>query len=166
MRLNETIISEFQNEAKSTRKMLERVPEDKHFWKPHEKSMTLGELATHVAELPLFAISIVEQDELDFLTLDYKPKVAKTNAELLQIFEENLSSTLESLKNATDEKLLGNWRLRSGEKIFFEMPRIEVLRFMVLNHIVHHRGQLSVFLRLQNVPLPGVYGPTADEPNM
>ena len=163
MSLNEPLVSELQHEAQSTRKMLERVPEDKHSGKPHEKSMALGDLASHLAELPLLIVSIIDNNELDISKDDYRIKMAANNKELLQKFDENLSKVIESLKNASDENLLGNWKLRSGEQIFFEMPRIACIRGMVLNHIVHHRGQLSVYLRLLDVPLPGIYGPTADE---
>jgi uncharacterized damage-inducible protein DinB len=166
MSLNQPFISELEQEAITTRKMLERVPEDKLSWKPHEKSMTLGRLAVHVAELPNWATAIIDADELDFAKMDYKPRTAKSSSELLQILEENLSKAITSLKNASDEHLLAKWRLRNGEQIFFELPRVVVLRSTAFNHLYHHRGQLSVFLRLLDVPLPGVYGPTADEQQM
>lgn len=163
MSLNQPLISELQQEAQSTRKMLERVPEDKHSWKPHEKSMSLGQLASHVAELSSFITSMVTLDELDFSKEDYTIKQAASNKELLKMFDEHFSQLIESLQNADDENMLGNWRLRSGDQIFFEMPKLKVIRSLGINHYIHHRGQLSVYLRLLDVPLPSVYGPTADE---
>lgn len=163
MALYEPLLNELLFEANSTRKMLELVPEDKFSWKPHEKSMTMGQLASHLAEMPHYAYVTVEQDVLDFATSDYKPKAAATNAELLQIFDDNLAKATQSLKNASDERLLANWKMQAGEEVYMDMPRTHVLRGFVLNHNVHHRGQLSVYLRLNDIALPSVYGPTADE---
>jgi uncharacterized damage-inducible protein DinB len=126
--------------------------------------MTLGRLASHVAELPGLIELSLTQDELDFAAGTFKPFVATTVAQLLEMFDKNISRVSDLLKSATDEQLMTPWRMRQGERIFFEMPRIAVIRSMGLNHIIHHRGQLSVYLRLQDVPLPSVYGPTADEP--
>ena len=164
MGLNQTIIAELQQEANTTRKLLERVPEGALGWKPHEKSMTLARLASHVAELCGFIELILKQDELDFASGDYKPFVATNVAELLERFDKNISTAKDLLKSATDEQLMKSWRMRQGERVFFELPRIAVIRSMALNHVIHHRGQLSVYLRLQDVPLPSIYGPSADEP--
>jgi uncharacterized damage-inducible protein DinB len=164
MPLNQSFITELEQEAKSTRKILERVPIEKAGWKPHEKSMSIGRLATHVAELTGWVTSVLNSDEMDFAKIEYKPRIATTSAELLEIFEENYSKGMESLKNATDENLLKNWTLRNGEQIYFTLPKIAVIRSVGYNHLYHHRGQLTVFLRLNNIPLPGIYGPTADEP--
>ena len=161
--LNKGFLSELQHEATSTKKILERVPEDKLDWKPHEKSMTLGRLATHIAELTRFITIILTSDELDFATGKYKPTIAKSSEELLQIFREKLDGAIEALKNASDEKMRENWSLRNGEQIFFTLPRMAAIRGLAMNHIIHHRGQLSVYLRLLDVPVPGMYGPTADE---
>ncbi|MEO6693825.1 MAG: DinB family protein [Ignavibacteria bacterium] len=166
MPLNESFLGELQHETKLTRSMLERVPEDKLTWKPHEKSMSLGELSSHIAEIPGWASSIIEEDELDFAKTDYKPVVITSRDQLLKMFDENVTKGIESLKKAGDETLKANWKMRSGEQIFFDMPRTQVIRGFILNHGVHHRGQLSVFLRLNDVPLPSIYGPTADEGNM
>jgi uncharacterized damage-inducible protein DinB len=125
--------------------------------------MPLGRLAGHVAELTGWIAAILTQDELDFATANYKPVVATSVAELLEMFDKNLSTATDLLKTQTDEHLMKTWRLRDGEKVFFELPRVAVIRSMALNHIIHHRGQLSVYLRLQDVPLPSIYGPTADE---
>ena len=164
MSICEPLAAELQREAATTRKMLERVPEDKFGWKPHEKSMPLGRLAGHVAELPTLVAPVLKQDELDFATGNFQPLNPSSVAELLERFDGNVAAAAELLKDQTDERMHETWRLRSGDRVFVELPRVAVIRSMVLNHIVHHRGQLSVYLRLLDVPLPSVYGPTADEP--
>lgn len=163
MSLVEPIIAEFQHEAATTRKMLERVPQDAFAWQPHEKSMTLGRLSGHIVEMYSFTGPIMTQDELDFATGNYEPFAPADVAELLEVFDKNVADSIEILTTQTDDRMLGSWRLRSGDQVFFEMPRVAVIRSFLLSHIIHHRGQLSVYLRLQNVPLPPVYGPTADE---
>jgi uncharacterized damage-inducible protein DinB len=163
MSLCEPLAAELQREAATTRRMLERVPEDKFGWKPHEKSMPLGRLAGHVAELPTLIAPALTQDELDFAVGSFQPFSPTSVAELLERFDGNVAAAAGLLKNQTDERMHETWRLRSREQVFFESPRTVVIRSMVLNHIVHHRGQLSVYLRLLGVPLPSVYGPTADE---
>ncbi|MBK8550452.1 MAG: DinB family protein [Ignavibacteria bacterium] len=166
MPLNESLIAELQQEAASTRKMLERVPEKSFSWKPHEKSMALGQLSHHLAEIPDWVSASVEQDELDFATFNYVPIEETTTEALVKVFDEKVKKAVECLKNASDEKLSGNWTMRNGEKVYFTMPKTAVIRYFVLNHAVHHRGQLSVYMRMLDVPLPSVYGPTADEPEM
>ena len=163
MSLSEPIAAELRREAATTRRMLERVPEDKLAWRPHEKSMTLGRLAGHIAELPRLLVSAVTQDEVDFAAGNFQPFTASNVPELLEKFDKNISAAAEALEGQPDEHLLKTWRLRRGEQILFELPRVAVLRSMGLSHIIHHRGQLSVYLRLLDVPLPSVYGPTADE---
>jgi uncharacterized damage-inducible protein DinB len=163
MRVSEQLAAELQYEAATTRKMLERVPEESFGWKPHEKSMALGRLAGHIAELPTLVAPVLKQKELDFSTGDFKPFIPSSVAELLEKFDLNVSNAVELLKSNPDDGLSESWRLRSGEQILFELPRAGVIRAMALNHVIHHRGQLSVYLRLLNVPLPSVYGPTADE---
>jgi uncharacterized damage-inducible protein DinB len=164
MGLSEPIAAELQREAATTRKMLERVPEDKMAWRPHEKSMTLGRLAGHIAELPSLVASVVTRDEVDFAADNYQPFEASNSAELLEKFDKNVAGAVEALKGqADDEYLLKPWRLKRNGQVLFELPRAAVLRTMGLNHVIHHRGQLSVYLRLLDVPLPSVYGPTADE---
>jgi len=161
-----SLIAELENEAQTTRKVLERIPADKFGWKPHEKSMEFGRLATHVAEMHGWTKPTVEQPELDFAKMDYKPFEPKTTAELVEHFEKNLAEALETLKGASDDLWHEPWSLRNGEQIYFTMPKIAVMRSMVLNHIVHHRGQLSVYLRLNDIPVPSLYGPSADEGQM
>jgi len=163
MSLSEPIAAELQREAATTRRMLERVPQDSLAWKPHEKSMTLGRLAGHIAELPSLVIPTLTLDELDFAAGSFQPFAPSNTAELLEKFDKNIAEAVGALKDQPDEHLLKTWRLRNGEQVFFELPRVSVLRTMALNHVIHHRGQLSVYLRLLGVPLPSVYGPTADE---
>jgi uncharacterized damage-inducible protein DinB len=152
-----------RQEAKTTRRLLERVPEASFGWKPHEKSMTLGRLAAHVAELPELVIPALTRDELDFAAGDFKPFEPQSTAELLEKFDRNISAAVEALRRQPDDRMGEKWKLRSGDRVLFEMPRAMVVRFVGLNHVVHHRGQLSVYLRLLDVPLPSIYGPSADE---
>jgi uncharacterized damage-inducible protein DinB len=161
--LNQPILSELQHEAAQTKKMLEKVPYDQFDWNPHQKSMNLGRLAAHVAELPGWITMIVTTDELDFSKFDYKPYKAKSTEDLAQFFNQNVQQALEALQGASDETLLAPWTLRNGEHIIFTLPRIAAIRSMAMNHLIHHRGQLSVFLRLLDIPIPGMYGPSADE---
>jgi uncharacterized damage-inducible protein DinB len=161
MNLNEPLIAELQIEAGTTRKMLERVPQDSLAWKPHGKSRTLGEIAAHIADLPGLFIATLNRDECD--RYDYQA-VSDTVPDILEAFDRNISGAFEALKTLSDERLLAPWRYKYGEQVIFEMPRLVVIRTTALNHLIHHRGQLSVYLRLLDVPLPPVYGPTADEP--
>lgn len=166
MSLSENLVGELQYEAATTRKCLERVPAESFDWKPHEKSMTMGRLATHIAEMIGWVKDTVEKPELDFATMDYKPFEPKTTAELVAFLDKNIADAAESLKNASDETLLANWKMRNGEQVYFDMPRVAVIRGMLIKHIVHHRGQLSVYLRLNDIPVPEIYGPSADEGSM
>lgn len=159
-------IAELQQESATTRKLLERVPIEKFDWKPHEKSMSFGRLAVHVAEMTDWAKETVTTDELDFAAQEYKPYVPESSAELLEFFDKHTAAAVEALSNTSDEAMMENWTLRNGEAVYFTMPRIQVLRGMVFNHIVHHRGQLSVYLRLNDIPVPSMYGPSADEGQM
>jgi uncharacterized damage-inducible protein DinB len=162
MKLTEMILAEIQQEAVTTRKMLERVPQDALTWKPHEKSMALGQLAAHVANLHgTWLQSSLNKDEFDLA--DSKPSKEETVPSILEAFDRHISEAVEILKTQSDEGMFNMWRLKRGGQVLFEMPRWVVIRSMVINHIIHHRGQLSVYLRLRNVPLPPVYGPTADE---
>jgi len=166
MSINESFIAELQQEAIATRKCLERIPEDKFGWKPHEKSFTMSKLAAHVAETLDWVNEIIKTPELDFAAYDYKPFEPKTTAELVEFFDKNLVAAEEALKNASDKTMMENWKLRNGEEIYFEMPRAQVLRGMAFNHLINHRGQLSVYLRLNDIPVPALYGPSADEGTM
>jgi uncharacterized damage-inducible protein DinB len=160
MSMSKSLAEELKQEAVATRKMLERVPQDAFDWKPHEKSTALGRLAGHIAELPGMIVPMVAMDEMSFS--DYKPFNPASVSELVETLDKNIAEAVELLKNQADEQLPKTWRIKSGEKVFLEMPRGEFIRW-ALSHIIHHRGQLSVYLRLRDVPLPPVYGPTADE---
>ena len=164
--ISNSLIAELENEAKTTRSVLERIPADKFDWKPHEKSMTFGRLASHVAEMHGWTKPTVEQPELDFAKMDYKPFEPKTTEELVKHFEKNYNEAIEALKGASDEIWFEPWSLRNGEQIYLTMPKVVIMRSLVLNHIVHHRGQLSVYLRLNDIPVPSMYGPSADEGQM
>ena len=163
MSIVEPMIQELQHEAVITRKMLERVPEDKMGWKPHEKSMTLGRLASHLAEIPNWATPIMAQDELVFDPADYRPTTYGTVAELLAAADKFVAEAAACMAGRSDEYMMSEWRMRMGDTVVIEQPRMGVLRGMILNHAVHHRAQLGVYLRLLDVPLPAVYGPSADE---
>src|SRR5688572_10879736 len=160
--LNQALIPELKYEASSTKRLLERVPAEKFDWKPHEKSMTLGRLASHVAEIPDWMTVALTTDELDFAKGGYKPTIPTTKEELMEKFEKSYSKALETLQAADDETLKGNWTLKNGDHTIFTLPRVATLRSFVLNHLIHHRGQLTVYLRLLGIPVPGMYGPTAD----
>ncbi len=166
MSIIQGMLAEFTYESATTRKMLERIPEAKLGWKPHNKSMTLARLASHIAETPEWLGSILQQDEFVFDPTGYTPKEHKTVAELLAAFDKNVESAAAMMQGQSDDHLMKMWRMRSPERVFFEMPRVAVIRTMIMNHTVHHRGQLSVYLRLLDVPLPSVYGPTADDPGV
>ena len=162
MSISRGLLGELDYEAISARKVLERVPADKFDWKPHEKSMSMGDLANHLADLFSWYKVTLEQDELDFAAGYEQPKA--TNAEeLTAIFDKNLASAKESLEKAEAEIFTKNWTLRSGEHVIFTLPRTSTLRTFVVNHLVHHRAQLALYLRLNDIPVPSMYGPSADE---
>lgn len=163
MNVSRGFSSELEHEAATTRKCLERIQPKNFDWKPHEKSMTFGRLATHIAEMYGWVKDTIEKPELDFATMDYKPFEPQTTAELVEFFDGKVAEAVESLKNAAEETFMENWTMRNGEEIYFEMMKIQVLRGFVFNHIVHHRGQLSVYLRMNDIPVPALYGPSADE---
>ena len=156
------LLKEFEQEAQTTRKMLQRVPPDKWDWKPHEKSMTMMQLTTHIAELPGWVNMAMHTTELDFAAQPYTPTVVNSNEELLSLFEKGLADGKAALENAKEEDLLPSWTLRSGEQIFMVLTKYEVIRHAIAQTI-HHRAQLGVYLRLLNIPIPGTYGPSADE---
>ena len=162
MTFTQSFLKELEREAITTRKMLKIVPDDKYSWKPHEKSMSLQQLATHVAELPGWINFVLNTDEMDFAKTEYVPTVVKNNKELVDFFEGKLEDGKKQLANATDKQLEDMWTIRSGEQIFDTAPKEKMIRDTFCQ-IVHHRAQLGVYLRLLNVPIPGSYGPSADE---
>lgn len=166
MDLTELFLEELESEAPASRRVLERVPEGKDDWKPHEKSMQLGYLANLVATIFGWVDMTVNQDFLDFNPPDGKrlqPASTKTNRELLAAFDESLAMARAALKGTTEAHLLKPWQFRSGGKVINEQPRYQVLRDGVFNHMAHHRGQLTVYLRLNEQLVPSVYGPSADD---
>jgi uncharacterized damage-inducible protein DinB len=164
-KITELLSAELEREVAGTRRALERVPEGKNDWKPHEKSMELGYLAGLVATMLSWIHSIVTQDELDLAAPgEYKTEGFETNADLLAAFDEAVKKAQEALAGADDEKLTGTrWRLLVQGKVVSEQTRYEAIRHDVINHLAHHRGQLTVYLRLNEALVPSIYGPSADE---
>ncbi|MEM7480679.1 MAG: DinB family protein [Acidobacteriota bacterium] len=165
MALIKLFAQEMKHEAATTRRVLEVVPEEHFAWKPHEKSMSLGRLAGHIAEIPGWGPDTLQADFLDLGGDDaYQPFHPATRAELLAGHDRALETFFGSTQGVTDEDLSRNWQLRMGDHIAVEAPKAAILRSFILSHVVHHRGQMSVFLRLLDVPVPSVYGPSADDP--
>jgi uncharacterized damage-inducible protein DinB len=164
MTILESMTRELENESVVTRKMLQRIPDDKYDWKPHERSMPMGRLATHIAELPSWIGMTLNTSELDFAANDYKPTIISNTTDLLKCFEKNLEDGKKEIAKAKEEQLSQPWTLRNGKEVYSTSPKGDVLR-MSLSQIIHHRAQLGVYLRLLNIPIPGSYGPSADEPN-
>lgn len=143
--------------------MLERIPIDKFNWKPHDKSREIGALAIHVAQLPSWASRALTSSEFDILTMKREVPEIKTAEDLVKILEASVSKAVEDLQKASDEDMMTTWTFKRGEHVVFSLPRAAVIRSMAMNHLIHHRGQLSVYLRLLDIPVPGMYGPSADE---
>lgn len=166
MGLSESLLPEFDNEMAGTRKTLERVPIEKFDWKPHEKSTAMGGLATHLCNIPTWAGYTIDQDSLD-LAPGGKPlppaELAKSQADLLATFDANAAKARAAIAGASDEELFKPWSLMSNGNTILTMPKIAVLRSFVMNHLIHHRAQLGVYLRLNDIPVPSIYGPSADE---
>ncbi|HEY4325215.1 MAG TPA: DinB family protein [Mucilaginibacter sp.] len=158
------LLKEMEQEAETTRKMLSRVPNDKYDWQPHPKSMTVRSLATHIAELPAWVTMTINTDELDFAASPYDPKVINETEVLLALFEKSYVDARAELAKTNENELLHTWTLRNGDNIYSVSTKEEVIR-MTFCQIVHHRAQLGVFLRLLDIPIPGSYGPSADENN-
>lgn len=163
------VLPEFDQEMASTRKVLERIPEARASWKPHSKSYSLGDLAAHVSNLPSWTVFTLKQTELDLNPpggQQWKSPGFSTTAAALAAFDENVKAARAAIAGSSDADFQVAWSLKSGGHTIFSMPRAAVLRSFVLNHLIHHRAQLTVYLRLNDVPLPGIYGPTADEVTM
>jgi uncharacterized damage-inducible protein DinB len=163
MLIRDALLPEFDHETANTRRLLERVPMEKGDWKPHPKSAALAALATHVATIPGWIKPTIQQDSID-LANAAPPPPATTREELLALFDRSVAEGRAALAAADNDALMQPWSLRSGDQVFFTMPKAAVLRSFVMNHSVHHRAQLGVYLRLNDVPIPGMYGPSADEP--
>lgn len=163
MAIKDAMLAEFDQEMTRTRKCLERVPDDKLAWKPHAKSRTLGQLAAHVAGLPGNAARVLETDEFNAVAPTGAPPAQKNRGELLQVFDDNVAKSRRLIEQASDEAWAKPWTFMfKGQKVF-TLPKIAAMRAITLSHLIHHRGQFTVYLRLNDVPVPGVYGPSADE---
>lgn len=163
MSISEMLLPEFDQEMANTRKILERVPDGKFDYKPHEKSMELGRLATHIAELPTWASHTLTVELLE-LPANFKPRAgAQSRQELLEMFDKAVAEAHAHIEKATDADWQKIWTLKFGDRTIFSMPRRDVMRGSVISHLVHHRAQLGVYLRLNDVEIPGMYGPSADE---
>ncbi|HXG45061.1 MAG TPA: DinB family protein [Gemmatimonadales bacterium] len=166
MAMSAILLGEFDQEFGNTRRVLERIPEGKFDWKPHERSMNLGRLATHLTELALWCSHTFERTELDLAppgAPPYQPVTLSTRAAILAALDENVRRARALLAAATDADFMVPWSLKRGGATIFTLPRIAVYRSFVMNHMIHHRAQLGVYLRLNDVPVPALYGPTADE---
>jgi uncharacterized damage-inducible protein DinB len=166
MAIAQSLLPEFDNEMANTRKTLERVPLEKSEWRPHPKSPTLIWLAGHVANIPSWTTITLNQDSLDINPSGQEQPRAnppRSRDELLQMFESNRTAAREVLERTADHEFMKPWTLLNGGKTVFTMPKIAVLRSFVINHLIHHRAQLGVYLRLNDVPVPALYGPSADE---
>jgi uncharacterized damage-inducible protein DinB len=166
MRISETLLPEFDHEMANTRKTLERIPDEKFTWKPHDKSMAMGRLGAHLANLPTWAVLTLQEDSFDVAPLGgpapTSPEV-HTTGEILELFDKNLAAAREAVANASNEALGETWTLLAGGETVLSLPKIAVLRSFVLNHTIHHRAQLGVYLRLNDIAVPSIYGPSADE---
>ena len=162
MKINEILLEELKQEAKSTRSLLEKVPFDKSDFKPHEKSMSLQRLAVHCAEISGWWKECLVHDELDFSKGNFTPKEFNSVEELLAYHDDLVEKSIKILSDISENEFQKPWTMRNGDQIYFTAPKAGVVRTWCMNHLYHHRGQLTVYLRLLNVPLPSMYGPTAD----
>lgn len=163
MQISQLMLLEWQQESANTKKMIERLPTESFLWRPHEKSMTSGRLATHIAELPVWFSRIIEAPEFDFASVAFTPFTAENTEALLDLFNKQLTTSVAALARADDDTMNEVWTLRRGNQVMMKLPRKVALRTFALNHIYHHRGQLSLYLRLLDIEVPGMYGPSADE---
>lgn len=164
MRLVDLLLPEFDHEMASTRRVLARAPEALFAWRPHEKSWTLGGICTHLANIPRWGVSILKHPSYDIAPHDGERSPEKTAlADVLATFDHHVNEARAALVDATDGEMIVPWSLKRGDVVMMSMPRIQAFKSFAISHVVHHRGQLTVYLRLQNVPLPPIYGPTADE---
>ena len=162
MPFSQTLLPEFDEEMKNTRKLLECIPDGKLDTQPHPKSMTLAQLATHVAQVPGWTKYLMDEEVLD-LSLDMKPTVAESRAELLNTFDRGVLEARSRIRTASDDYWQTTWTFKVGGETVFSMRRAAVMRSTIMNHLIHHRAQLGLYLRLNNVAIPGMYGPSADE---
>ncbi|MCA9265162.1 MAG: DUF664 domain-containing protein [Planctomycetales bacterium] len=166
MRIGESMLAEYDMEMASTRKVLERVPDDKFSWRIHDKSNTIGWVANHLADIPSWVSMAVDTDELDVEPepgKKYESPNESTTAAILALFDRNVAAGRKCLETVEDQKLFESWRLLQGGQELMQMPRLVVIRTWVLNHTIHHRAHLCVYLRVNDIPVPGLYGPSADD---
>lgn len=166
MSLNKALLAELDHEAATTRRLLDRYPEGKAGYQPHPKSMSLARLASHIAELPGWAPAILKGESFDIAPpggAPYQPPTWTSREEILGFFDKNVAIWRQGLSEATDEELMQPWTFKKGGETVFTLPRVAVIRSMLFSHWIHHRGQLSVYLRVCEVPIPSIYGPSADE---
>jgi len=165
MTISEMLLPEFDREMACTRRCLERVPEDKLAWKPHAKSMTLSQLAGHVAEIPGLGLAALKSPVLDFAARPggYKPPVVESREQLIDSFDKLIAETRAAIAETGDTQWAEKWKMCAGDRVFFNGLRYMAVRAVMLNHLIHHRAQLGVYLRLADVPVPSIYGPSADE---
>jgi uncharacterized damage-inducible protein DinB len=164
--IKDALLAEYDHEMTLTRQHLERVPNDKLDWSPHEKSMTLGRLASHLAETPVWAPGIIEGNVLDFdspESKEYKPPTFGSRKEILKTFDEGVAKAKEIIGSKSDADLLATWTMKKGDMVFAKMPKVAAVQAWLIKHVVHHRGQFSVYLRMCDVPVPMTYGPSADD---
>jgi uncharacterized damage-inducible protein DinB len=162
MAVKDALLPEFDQEMATTRRVIERLREDKYDWAPHEKSMKAGRLASHIAEMATWGTISIQKDFLD-LAEGHQPFNAASRSELLAAFDKNVADCRKAIESADDAALMQSWSLKQGDAVIMTMPKISVLRTLVMNHIIHHRGQMSVYLRLTDTLVPSIYGPSADE---
>jgi uncharacterized damage-inducible protein DinB len=163
MAIKDSLLPEFDHEMGTTRRVLERVPQADLAWKPHAKSFSLGQLASHLADIPTWVDVTFDVAVFDIAAIDTRPKLPADIAPLLTAFDANVKKARARIAEQPDQAFFATWTLKKGGEEVFTMPKIAVLRSFVMNHLIHHRGQMSVYLRLRDVPLPSIYGPTADE---
>ncbi len=169
MSIAEALLPELEYESANTRKVLERVPDGKFDYKPHPKCFSMGDLASHIATIPLWGIVTLEKDSFDVAPVGEEPWKAPTfnsARELIEGFDQGIASMKAALARTTDADMMKPWALLQGGKTLFSMPRVAVLRSFIFNHAIHHRAQLGVYLRMNNIPVPAIYGPSADEGTM
>jgi uncharacterized damage-inducible protein DinB len=166
MTIGQMMLGEFDQEMQNTRKVLERCPDEKWNWKPHDKSGTLGWLSSHVATMVEWLPTTLNTEELDYAPVGgpaYQPPKIENRKDLLAVFDKNVAQARAALASVSDAEMMKNWKLLAGGQEIFTMPRVACIRGMCLNHLIHHRAQLTVYYRLVGVPVPGLYGPSADE---
>ena len=164
MKIAESMAMELEQESQNTRIILEAIPEESFGWNPHEKSMTFGQLGSHLAECLTWMHPTLDMDEFAMDVDNYQPFSADSSAGLLAAFDKNLAGAVQALRGVPDESMMGVWKMIIAGKTVIEMPRMMVIRGMMINHAIHHRAQLGVYLRINNIPVPKCYGPTADFP--